>query len=492
MSYHAYFNINNIYAAQKKDWHREYLLKIKRNKDNTHYLNWDDITHYVVVPNYKENMSVLCETLGAIAQSSLARTHIIPIIAMEEREQGSEDKARQLLLRFEGKFKGMLYSIHPGNIPGETPGKSSNEGWAFKHAIVPDVRKRQLRTENVCVSICDADSVHHQKHFDALNFKYSTDPHRHTRVYQGPMVNFLNIDTVPAAIRLMSTVVTMHELAHVGNYKKNEVMPFSTYSMSFNCARDVGGWDPDYIAEDWHQFLKSYFYTGGKMRVEALPYPVMCYSVESETYWQSLTDRWEQAKRHALALIEIPYFLSRVVGSFKTNARPNLLRTLALFYKITWPHYIATAHFFLLFYTPAILFLYSSSWAPSWVAADEVMTVNTVWNLVFQIISVATFFTGPVAMSVNSHRIAILAKGQELNRWWKIPQYILEWATVATFANLFFAAIPTFMGATKIIYKQEFQYVCASKPEALTPMTPMMDLESHFEVIVDADPGQDE
>jgi hypothetical protein len=487
MSYYAYHGVNNIYNALKKDWHREYMLKLKRNKENTHFLNWDDVTHYVIVPNYNENMSVLCETLGAIAQSSLSRSHIIPVLAMEEREQGGEDKARQLIQRFQNNFKGILISIHPPNMPGETPGKSSNENWAFKHSVVPDVRKRQLRTENVCVSICDADSVHHQKHFEALNFKFCTDPHRHTRIYQAPMINFLNVDTVPAPTRLMSAAVTMHEIAHVTNYKRNEVLPFSTYSMSFNCARDVGGWDGDYIAEDWHNFLKCYFSTGGKMRVEALPYPVMCYAVESETYWKSLKDRWEQAKRHALALIEIPYFLNRVVGSFKTTSRPNLIRTLALFYKITWPHYIATAHLFLLLYTPFVLFLYSSSWAPYWIADDEKMTVNTVWGLVFQIISALCFITGPVGMVINTHRVAILAKGQEMNKWWRIPQYLLEWIFIVTPANFFFATIPTFMAATKMIYKQEFKYVCASKPEALTPMTPLVDLESHFEVIVDGE-----
>lgn len=484
MSYYTYHGINSIYNAQKKDWHREYMLKIKRNKENTHFLNWDDIVHYVIVPNYNENMSVLCETLGAIAASSLAITHIIPVLAMEEREQGGEDKARQLLQRFDGKFKGMLISVHPPNLPGETPGKSSNEDWAFKQAVIPDVRKRQLRTDNVCVSICDADSVHHQKHFDALNFKYCTDPHRHTRAYQGPMINFLNIDTVPAPTRLMSAAVTMHEVSHVTQYKRNEVLPFSTYAISFNCARDVGGWDGDFIAEDWHNFLKCYFHTGGKMRVESLPYPVMCYAVESETYWKSLKDRWEQAKRHALALIEIPYFLNRVVSSFKTTSRPDLIRTLALFYKITWPHYIATAHLFLMIYAPFILFLYSSSWAPSWVAADEVMTVNTVWALLFNIINALTFFTGPCMFAINTHRMAILAKGQDMNRWYKLPIYLLEWVLIMGPANLFFATIPTFIASIKMINQKQFKYVCASKPEALTPMTPLVDLESHFEVVV--------
>ncbi|KAL0485780.1 cyclase-associated protein 1 [Acrasis kona] len=483
MTYYAYHAITSIQNSQKKDWFREYTLKVKRSKDTTNYLNWDDITHYVVIPNYKENMSVLCETIGAIAASSLAQTHIIVVLAMEEREQ-AEDKVRQLLQRYEGKFKGMLVNYHPSNLPGEMPGKSSNEAHAFRKAVVPDVRRRQLRTENVCVSICDADSVHHIKHFEVLNFKYCTDPHRHTRVYQAPMVNFLNFDTVPAATRLMSTVVTMHELSHLYNYKKNEVLPFSTYSMSFNCARDVGGWDGDCVAEDWHQFLKCFFHYGDKMRVEALPHPVLCYAVEGDTYWGSLKDRFEQAKRHALALIEIPYVLNKIVGTFNGNVRPSLTRTISLGIKVIWPHYIGVAHLFLIVYTPLIIFLYNSAWAPYWIDAQEIATINTTWNFIFQVISVLSFITGPLAMSINAHRIAIFVKGQELNKWWKVLQYVFDWATIATITNLFYAMIPSFIASTKMIYKQEFQYICATKPEALTPMTPLS-VDDVFAVVIE-------
>jgi len=484
MTYYAYYAITGLQNNQKKDWYREYTLKMKRTKDTTHYLNWDDITHYVIIPNYKENMSVLCETIGAIAASPLAPTHIIVVLAMEEREQGGEDKVHQLMLRFEGKFKGMLANYHPSNLPGEMPGKSSNEGHAFRKTVVADVRRRQLRTENVCVSICDADSVHHVKHFEALNFKYCTDPHRHTRMYQGPMVNFLNFDTVPASTRLMCTVVTVHELSHLYNYKKNEVLPFSTYAMSFNCARDVGGWDGDYIAEDWHQFLKCYFHYGDKMRVEALPHPVLCYAVEGDTYWQSLMDRFEQAKRHALALIEIPYVLNKFVASFSSNVRPNLWRSLVLIVKVIWPHYIGVAHLFLIVYTPFIIALYNSSWAPFWADSQEIAVVNGPWNMLFQLISILSFITGPIMMSLNAYRLAVFVKGQEMNKWWRFVQYMLDWVLLATITNFFLAMIPSFLASTKMIYRQEFQYVCATKPEALTPMTPLS-TEDAFAVVIE-------
>jgi hypothetical protein len=462
IAYYSHVAMNNILKAQKKDWFREYLLKLKQQKHGS-VLNWDEITHYVMIPNYKENVSVLSETLNALALSSLAKGQIIPVLGMEMREEGAEDKARLIIQKFEGKFKGMLYSLHPPNLPGEMAGKSSNEGWAFKHAVIPDVRRRRLRTESVVMSVCDADSIFHPKHFEALTFKYCTDVNRHKRVFQGPMVNFMNIDTVPAATRLMSTVISLHELSHLCNYKKNEIMPFSTYSYSFNTARDNNGWDPDFICEDWHQFIKCYFNTGGDMRVEALPYPVLCYSVESETWWSSLRDRFEQAKRHAYAMQEIPYFLGRVVRTFNASTRPSLLRTLAVFSKIFYPHYLATTHIFLLIYSVFVFNMYRAM--PYWVNPDEAMTVNTVWTVLFNVINGISVIP-LISFCLTTHRAAKYIK-PEKSKWWKPLQYLLEWALIGPIANLFFGTIPTFMGCVALMFKSEFEYVCAAKPQGL-------------------------
>jgi hypothetical protein len=465
MAYYSHQAMTNINNAQKKDWYREYLLKSKQQKHgNT--LNWEEITHYVMIPNYKENVSVLSETLNGIAQSSMARAHIIPVLAMEMREEGAEAKAQLIIQKYDNKFKGMLYALHPPNLPGEMAGKSSNEGWAFKNAIVPDVRKRCLNTELVVVSTCDADSVYHEKHFEALTFKYCTDIHRHRRVYQPPMVNFMNIESVPAATRLMSAAVSIHELSHLGNYKKNEIMPFSTYSYSYKTALENDGWDPDFICEDWHQFIKCYFNTGGEMKVEAMPYPVCCYSVESETYWSSLKDRFEQAKRHAYAMQEIPYFLGRCVRSFSTTSRPNLLRTLAIFYKITWPHLMATTYLFLLIYSIFVFNMYRAM--PYWVNPDEAMIVNTVWTVVFNIIN-GLCVLPLMWFCLTEHRAVCYVK-QEKGKWWKPVQYFMEWLLVAPLANLFFGAIPTFMGSIVLMFKSEFEYVCAAKPEAISAL----------------------
>lgn len=54
---------------------------------------------------------------------------------MEEREEGSLGKAETLTRAFRPRFFRMSHTIHPTNLLGEAPGKSSNESWAAKQAV---------------------------------------------------------------------------------------------------------------------------------------------------------------------------------------------------------------------------------------------------------------------------------------------------------------------------------------------------------------------
>ena len=86
--------------------------------------------------------------------------------------------------------------------------------------------------------------------------------------------------------------------------RTSTALPYSTYSITSNLAYRVGGWDPDWISEDWHMFLKCFLHTSDTppVRVEGIFLPVMNYTPEDSTYWKSLLARWEQSKRHALGI----------------------------------------------------------------------------------------------------------------------------------------------------------------------------------------------
>ena len=75
-------------------------------------------------------------------------------------------------------------------------------------------------------------------------------------------------------------------------------------------AKKVGGWDPDWISEDWHMFLKCFLNTGGRVSVVPILLPVINYTPEDASWWGTIWARWTQAKRHALGIAEMVYYLS--------------------------------------------------------------------------------------------------------------------------------------------------------------------------------------
>lgn len=54
---------------------------------------------------------------------------------MEQREVNAEAKARRLIGLMGHKFFRISSTIHPSDLKGEAPGKSSNEAWAGKRII---------------------------------------------------------------------------------------------------------------------------------------------------------------------------------------------------------------------------------------------------------------------------------------------------------------------------------------------------------------------
>lgn len=69
---------------------------------------------------------------------------------MEAGEQDSDQKASQLVSRYDSKFLSIRYTVHPKGIPGEARGKSSNVAWSAayyaKHWSTPEEAANELIT----------------------------------------------------------------------------------------------------------------------------------------------------------------------------------------------------------------------------------------------------------------------------------------------------------------------------------------------------------
>jgi len=51
---------------------------------------------------------------------------------MEQREHNVELKAMGLVSEFVKSFRSIDFTLHPSDIPGESPGKGSNMAWAAR------------------------------------------------------------------------------------------------------------------------------------------------------------------------------------------------------------------------------------------------------------------------------------------------------------------------------------------------------------------------
>jgi len=105
--------------------------------------------HAIIIPNYKEDIETLKETLEVLAchpqasttyevcfsmnMKALVDVDLEICLAMEENEKRCKGKAAVLVKQFKDQFRSIEFTVHPANIPGEAQGKSSNLAWAAQY-----------------------------------------------------------------------------------------------------------------------------------------------------------------------------------------------------------------------------------------------------------------------------------------------------------------------------------------------------------------------
>jgi hypothetical protein len=237
--------------AQATDWRAEYQAALCRRGD---VLPWDGIRHVVLIPNYKESVEKLRDTLSVLAGARGAANAIIPVLAMEDADNEARTKAGILVQEFSGRFADLLVTFHPAGLPGDVRGKSSNQAWAARCAVEELVGRKGLNLDLLTVTSCDADTQFHAAYFEALSYKFATDPQRYRRFWQAPIFFYNNIWQVPAPLRVPDALQGLVHLSRLSR-KRRVLFAQSTYSLSMRMAHDVGYWDRDVIPEDWHMFL---------------------------------------------------------------------------------------------------------------------------------------------------------------------------------------------------------------------------------------------
>ncbi len=309
----AHFKIR---AAARYDW----LADIKKLE------HWEKVRHIVVIPTYKEPIATLERTLENLAKQTFPRNRISVMLSFEDREgEGAKTKAAYLQKLYGSTFENLWVTHHP-DIEGEVKGKSSNTAWGARAAkkLLIDEQKRDINY--VTITSEDADALFHHNYFSALTYEFLKHPKKYNRIWQPSIMFYNNIWKVPAPIRVLASVFSVNQMFIL--MRRDRLVNFSTYSISLKLVDSIGYWDTDVIPEDYRMFFKAYFALKGDLEVAPLFIPVYADAAESNGFWSSMVNQYEQIKRWAWGVSDDAYIIKQWILAEHTPFWDKTIRVL--------------------------------------------------------------------------------------------------------------------------------------------------------------------
>ena len=289
--------------AKKQDWLEN--LKIDFPKE------WGKYYQLILIPTYKEALYILQPTFEGILNSDYPRDKIIVAVGFEERDDPRKIKETQKYLqKIKEKTAGIFTTIHPYGLPGEVAGQGSNKNWMIKH-IVPQLKKRGIRIEDVLVTTLDADFVIHPRFLSGALHKYLSLPQaeRDKRTFTGVFLYHNNYWQTPAPMRLMATGTSLWQLAEMVGSDK--YMNYSSMSISLKALLSIGLWIPDKVNDDNGFYWKAYFHFNGNYRVVPHFLPISADAVQDTSLLKTFQNQYLQIKRWAYGVEHIPFIVKQ-------------------------------------------------------------------------------------------------------------------------------------------------------------------------------------
>ncbi|MCD6271022.1 glycosyltransferase family 2 protein [bacterium] len=297
----------------------EYTLPLK---------DWRQIYHLIVLPMYKEPIEIVRESLGGLIKANYPKDRFIVVLALEERAGKHTEKVKEIIEKeFKDKFFKFLITIHPQNLPGEIPAKSSNETWAAKRAKEV-IDKLGIPYEQVIYSSFDIDTVVFPQYFARLTYKYLTTKNPTHASFQ-PIPLFLNnIWQVPAISRVFSLSTSFW---HIINQEREEkLITFSSHSMAFKALVEVGFKKPDVVSDDSRIFWQCFLKYDGNYKVVPLYYPISMDANASKNLFSTFLSIYKQQRRWAYGVGDIAYFLFGFLKNKKIPIRKKIAYSIEL------------------------------------------------------------------------------------------------------------------------------------------------------------------
>lgn len=294
--YYSTLSYSLLHANEQVPFHS----MVKDNAKNT-----KQISHFIIIPNYKEPLYKLKETIDRIVKNDYPFKKIVLVLAFEKREDEAKDKAHSIRNEYGYFFEDIIESYHVLQAH-EEAGKASNQT-AAAQIVSRYCKEKGKDPKEVVLTICDADSTLPVNYFSYLTHSYTNDVHRIYHFYWAPVLLYNNFWKLPVFIRIQATLSSILRLAFLS--QKHNLIQISTYSVSLWLIEEIDYWDVDIIPEDWHVFLQAFFKHGALVRTIPLYTLIGSDAVFAGSALQTFKTRYEQEKRWAWGVSDIGYAL---------------------------------------------------------------------------------------------------------------------------------------------------------------------------------------
>lgn len=308
------YGLRLIKRDESTDWLAEY-----HKRADEYSIPLEKVHHLVIIPNYREDEEVLCETLDALAQQAVAQQTTI-MLAMESGEPDAAAKGQRLRALFADTFAHFFVEVHPKGLHQEMQCKSANESWATRHAKSELVDRLGYDINHIVVTTMDADTVWHPQYLQALGVMFATDEKRYNAFWQAPIRYHSNVWDINPFMRLVHAYSTCWELAYLAA-PWWPALPMSSYSLSLKLLDSTEYWDPDVIADEWHMYIKAFFAKDGDLVLRPIFLPFMGNATGGYNFWHAIKERYDQTVRHAWGAKEIGYTIAQIQNHPQVDRR---------------------------------------------------------------------------------------------------------------------------------------------------------------------------
>ncbi len=422
-----------LYHSQIK-----YFKKLLRQK------NHGLIKHFIIIPNYKEHLHKLEETIDELVRSDYPiKNNLYLILAFEKREVEASKKSRYITKKYSKNFEKIISCYHPLKAD-EEPGKASNQTFAAK--IVDDfVINNNLDRKNILITICDADSKLPTNYFSYLTFEFLRDKDRLFHFYWAPVLLYNNFWQLPIAVRMQATLSSILRLAFLS--QKENLIQVSTYSTNLWLLKKINFWDIDIIPEDWHVFFQAFFTYGERVKTIPLFTIVNGDAVFSGETMKTLANRYEQEKRWAWGVTDVGYvlkkfFLTPHIGTIQKLKKIIFIAETHLF----WP-----VSFFILTISASIPPLINPSFKRTVLGlllpklSALILTLSSVMLILYIYLDIKLRQKVNMKTSVSS-----------------LPLLIVQWYLLPI-VSFFFSSLPALDAHTRILLGKKLKYKVTEK-----------------------------